>query len=176
MADTQQAQTPQATQSSAGAAAEKYHRVRLAVPRDDVWVKRWIDEQQSPSVSIRALIRHYIETYGYGDMFSRPVEKLPRRGRPPGSGAARSEHHESVESEGAEDSEGSEGSVQTQQRRELQAHEIESGEVSETSQPEQKRPSKPTKPTMTPAQLLDGDGNDPGSSSSIGPEMLSDFD
>lgn len=176
MADTQQAQTPQATQSSAGTAAEKYHRVRLAVPKDDVWVKRWIDEQQSPSVSIRALIRHYIETYGYGDMFSRPVEKLPRRGRPPGSGAARSEHHESVEFVESEDSEGSEGSVQTQQRREPQAHEteIESGEVSETSQPEQKTASRPAKPVMTPAQLLDGD--DSGSSSSIGPEMLSDFD
>lgn len=173
MADTEQAQTPQATQSSAGTAAEKYHRVRLAVPKDDVWVKRWIDEQQSPSVSIRALIRHYIETYGYGDMFSRPVEKLPRRGRPPGSGAARSEPHESVESE---DSESFEGSVQTQQRSESQAHETESGEVSETSQTEQKTASKPAKPAMTPAQLLDGDGNDPGSSSSIGPEMLSDFD
>lgn len=171
MADTKQAQTPQATQSSAGTAAEKYHRVRLAVPKDDVWVKRWIDEQQSPSVSIRALIRHYIETYGYGDMFSRPVEKLPRRGRPPGSGAARSEPHESVESE---DSEGSDGSVQTQQRREPQAHETESGEVPETSQAEQKTASRPAKPAMTPAQLLDGD--DPGSSSSIGPEMLSDFD
>lgn len=164
MADTQQAQTPQATQSSAGTAAEKYHRVRLAVPKDDVWVKRWIDEQQSPSVSIRALIRHYIETYGYGDMFSRPVEKLPRRGRPPGSGAARSEPHESVESE---DSEDFDGSVQTQQ-------EIESGEVSETSQAEQQTASKSAKPAMTPAQLLDGD--DSGSSSSIGPEMLSDFD
>lgn len=168
MTDTEQAQTPQTTQSSAGTAVEKYHRVRLAVPKDDVWVKRWIDEQQSPSVSIRALIRHYIETYGYGDMFSRPVEKLPRRGRPPGSGAARSEHQESVEFEGAEDSERSEGSVQ--------AHETESGEVSETSQVEQKTASRPTKPVMTPAQLLDGDGNDPGSSSSIGPEMLSDFD
>lgn len=174
MADTEKAQTPQATQSSVGAAAEKYHRVRLAVPKDDVWVKRWIDEQQSPSVSIRALIRHYIETYGYGDMFSRPVEKLPRRGRPPGSGVARSEHHESVESEDSESFEGSEGPVQTQQRRKPQAHEIEFGEVSETSQAEQKTASKPTKPAMTPAQLLDGD--DSGSSSSIGPEMLSDFD
>lgn len=166
MTGTEQAQTPQATQSSAGAAAEKYHRVRLAVPRDDVWVKRWIDEQQSPSVSIRALIRHYIETYGYGDMFSRPVEKLPRRGRPPGSGAARSEHYESVEFVDSEDSEGSEGSVQV--------HETESGGVSETSQAEQQTASKPAKPVMTPAQLLDGD--DSGSSSSIGPEMLSDFD
>ena len=159
MAENKAAQAAQTPAS----ATDKYHRVRLAIPKDDVWVKQWIDEQQSPSVSIRALIRHYIETYGYGDMFSRPVEKLPRRGRPPGSGISRTEESESESAEMTEvDSQGSPG-----------ADDSGADEVSEPTQSSQKQ--VPAKPAVSPAQMLDGE-NDDAAASSVGSEMLSDFD
>lgn len=59
------------------------HRVRLSVPVADASTLEWLSKQDNASQSMRALVRDYIERYGYTDPTSRPVRQLPRRGRPP---------------------------------------------------------------------------------------------
>lgn len=59
-------------------------KVRWTVPAIDISVSRWLDAQVSISNSLSALIRDSIERDGYVDVVHRPVEQLPRRGRPPG--------------------------------------------------------------------------------------------
>ncbi|MFC4048332.1 hypothetical protein ACFOY4_01440 [Actinomadura syzygii] len=44
---------------------------------------RWLDEQADISRSLRVLIRESIQREGYIDVDNKPVEQLPRRGRPP---------------------------------------------------------------------------------------------
>lgn len=58
-------------------------RLRWSVPAADVSVNRWLDVQESISSSLRLLIRESIEREGYIDVVNKPVEQLPRRGRPP---------------------------------------------------------------------------------------------
>lgn len=58
-------------------------RVRLTVPAVDVSTQQWLDLQDDASVSMRLLIRESIERDGYVDVMNKPVEQLPRRGRPP---------------------------------------------------------------------------------------------
>lgn len=58
-------------------------RVRLTVPAADTSVTEWLDLQDDASVSMRYLVRESIEKDGYTDVVNRPVEKQPRRGRPP---------------------------------------------------------------------------------------------
>ncbi|MFK0179635.1 hypothetical protein ACIQVR_27115 [Streptomyces xanthochromogenes] len=43
----------------------------------------WLNEQADISQSIRLLIRESIQRDGYIDVFYKPVDQLPRRGRPP---------------------------------------------------------------------------------------------
>ncbi|MFE6939615.1 hypothetical protein [Streptomyces chartreusis] len=43
----------------------------------------WLNEQADISQSIRLLIRESIQRDGYIDVYYKPVEQLPRRGRPP---------------------------------------------------------------------------------------------
>ena len=59
-------------------------RYRFSVPGADDSSQRWLDEQQNLSLSLRYLVRAHIAREGYGDVFCKPVEQLPRRGRPPG--------------------------------------------------------------------------------------------
>lgn len=63
-------------------------RVRLTVPAADESTQRWLDLQDDQSVSMRLLIRESIERDGYIDVMNKPVEQLPRRGRPPGSSSS----------------------------------------------------------------------------------------
>lgn len=74
------------TQSKGGSAESRIRR-RFTVPLSDEATHRWLDAQDSISVSIRLLIRDEIPRTGYTDRISGPVEQQPRRGRPPGSGA-----------------------------------------------------------------------------------------
>lgn len=66
-------------------------RIRFTVPAMDVSSLEWLDAQDDPSVSLRLLIHEAIEREGYVDVMNKPVERQPRRGRPPQqSGAASS--------------------------------------------------------------------------------------
>lgn len=58
-------------------------RTRFTVPAADTSSNKWLDLQDDASVSMRFLIRESIERNGYIDVVNRPVEKTPRRGRPP---------------------------------------------------------------------------------------------
>lgn len=60
-------------------------RYRFSVPNEDESTQRWLDAQQNLSLSLRLIVRRQIEREGYIDVACRPVEQLPRRGRPPGS-------------------------------------------------------------------------------------------
>ncbi|MFC6704256.1 hypothetical protein [Flexivirga alba] len=67
---------------SAQARSDPPHRLRITVPASDTSVLRWLEVQESPSISLRMLVRAAIERDGYTDVLTRPVEQLPRRGRP----------------------------------------------------------------------------------------------
>lgn len=58
-------------------------KVRWTVPAADTSVIEWLTEQADISQSIRLLIRESIQRDGYIDVFYKPVDQLPRRGRPP---------------------------------------------------------------------------------------------
>ncbi|MEU7318334.1 hypothetical protein [Streptomyces sp. NPDC007083] len=62
-------------------------RLRWSVPRVDVSTNRWLDMQNDISRSLQLLIRESIQRDGYIDVVNRPVEQLPRRGRPPADAA-----------------------------------------------------------------------------------------
>jgi hypothetical protein len=63
--------------------SDEPRRLRWSVPRADVSTNRWLDTQYDISQSLRLLIRESIQRDGYIDVVNRPVEQLPRRGRPP---------------------------------------------------------------------------------------------
>lgn len=67
---------------SARSRSDPPHRLRITVPASDTSVLRWLEVQESPSISLRMLVRAAIERDGYTDMLTRPVDQLPRRGRP----------------------------------------------------------------------------------------------
>lgn len=58
-------------------------KVRWTVPAADTSVIEWLDQQENISQSLRLLIRESIQRDGYTDVYYKPVEQLPRRGRPP---------------------------------------------------------------------------------------------
>lgn len=58
------------------------HRFRVSVPVADEAVAQWMGLQDNASLSIRLLIRESIERIGYVDVMNRPVDQLPKRGRP----------------------------------------------------------------------------------------------
>ncbi|MER6520043.1 hypothetical protein ABT246_24715 [Streptomyces sp. NPDC001553] len=58
-------------------------KVRWTVPAADTSVIEWLNEQADISQSIRLLVREAIQRDGYIDVFYKPVDQLPRRGRPP---------------------------------------------------------------------------------------------
>lgn len=59
-------------------------RLRWSVPHADISTNEWLDKQYDISQSLRILIRESIQREGYIDVANKPVEQLPRRGRPPG--------------------------------------------------------------------------------------------
>lgn len=67
-------------------AAEPPRKVRWTVPGADVSVIEWLDAQENVSQSLRLLIRESIQRDGFIDVVYKPVEQLPRKGRPAGSG------------------------------------------------------------------------------------------
>ncbi|WP_424863001.1 hypothetical protein [Streptomyces sp. MMS24-I29] len=62
-------------------------RLRWSVPQADASTNQWLDLQHDISRSLQLLIRESIQRDGYIDVVNRPVEQLPRRGRPPQSGS-----------------------------------------------------------------------------------------
>ncbi|WP_181273586.1 hypothetical protein [Brevibacterium oceani] len=64
-------------------ASAEPRKVRWTLPAADTSVAEWLDSQHSVSESLRLLIREEIQRSGYADMAYKPVEQLPRRGRPP---------------------------------------------------------------------------------------------
>lgn len=76
-------------------------RLRWSVPAVDVSTNRWLDLQNDISHSLQLLIRESIQRDGYIDVVNRPIEQLPRRGRPPqGEPSASSEDEDA--SDGAD--------------------------------------------------------------------------
>ncbi|MGW3973872.1 hypothetical protein ACWEFD_31855 [Streptomyces ardesiacus] len=71
-------------------------KVRWTVPAADTSVIEWLNEQADISQSIRLLIRESIQRDGYVDVFYKPVEQLPRRGRPPLESTGQREDDEAV--------------------------------------------------------------------------------
>lgn len=65
------------------AAATDLRRLRWSVPNVDVATNKWLDAQYDISQSLRELIHEAIRREGYIDVINKPVEQLPRRGRPP---------------------------------------------------------------------------------------------
>lgn len=59
-------------------------RLRWSVPAVDGSTNRWLDLQNGISHSLQLLIRESIQRDGYIDVVNRPVEQMPRRGRPSG--------------------------------------------------------------------------------------------
>lgn len=74
-------------------------RLRWSVPRADESTNRWLDLQYDISRSLQLLIRESIQRDGYIDVVNRPVEQLPRRGRPPAGDAAEQSRTSQVGSE-----------------------------------------------------------------------------
>ena len=62
---------------------ENYSRHRFTVPNEDTTVIDFINAQSNLSMSLRMLIRRYVEKDGYTDVTCARVEQLPKRGRPP---------------------------------------------------------------------------------------------
>ncbi|WP_030568511.1 hypothetical protein [Streptomyces aureocirculatus] len=71
-------------------------KVRWTVPPADTSVIEWLNEQADISQSVRLLIRESIQRDGYIDVFYKPVEQLPRRGRPPLESSEQREDDEAV--------------------------------------------------------------------------------
>lgn len=66
---------------------DNLRRLRWSLSRADTSSNQWLDMQENISRSIQLLIRESIQRDGYIDVVNRPVEQLPRRGRPPASDA-----------------------------------------------------------------------------------------
>ncbi|MFJ4316693.1 hypothetical protein ACIP46_15580 [Streptomyces lavendulae] len=71
-------------------------KVRWTVPAADTSVIEWLDQQENISQSLRLLIRESIQRDGYVDVYYKPVEQLPRRGRPPLESTEQREDDEAV--------------------------------------------------------------------------------
>ncbi|MDH2390043.1 hypothetical protein QCN29_14835 [Streptomyces sp. HNM0663] len=71
-------------------------KVRWTVPAADTSVIEWLDQQENISQSLRLLIRESIQRDGYVDVYYKPVEQLPRRGRPPLESIEQREDDETV--------------------------------------------------------------------------------
>ncbi|MEV0412400.1 hypothetical protein AB0I68_16730 [Streptomyces sp. NPDC050448] len=71
-------------------------KVRWTVPAADISVIEWLDQQENISQSLRLLIRESIQRDGYVDVYYKPVEQLPRRGRPPLESTEQREDDEAV--------------------------------------------------------------------------------
>ncbi|MDX3020054.1 hypothetical protein [Streptomyces acidiscabies] len=71
-------------------------KVRWTVPAADSSVIEWLKVQADISQSIRLLIRESIQRDGYADVYYKPVEQLPRRGRPPLESTEQREDDEAV--------------------------------------------------------------------------------
>lgn len=65
------------------ATSSEPRRLRWSVPTADTSTNEWLDLQYNISQSLQLLIRESIQRDGYIDVVNRPVEQLPRRGRPP---------------------------------------------------------------------------------------------
>ncbi|MGW0536358.1 hypothetical protein [Streptomyces sp. NPDC003032] len=66
------------------------------MPAADTSVIEWLGQQADISQSIRLLIRESIQRDGYIDVFYKPVDQLPRRGRPPLESIEQREDDEAV--------------------------------------------------------------------------------
>ncbi|MCX4405884.1 MULTISPECIES: hypothetical protein [unclassified Streptomyces] len=71
-------------------------KVRWTVPAADTSVIEWLNVQADISQSLRQLIRESIQRDGYVDVYYKPVEQLPRRGRPPLESTEQHEDDEAV--------------------------------------------------------------------------------
>jgi hypothetical protein len=71
-----------AARSAEEAVRPQPQRFRVNVPVADEAVIAWMGVQDNHSLSVRMLIRESIERHGYIDVMNRPVDQLPKRGRP----------------------------------------------------------------------------------------------
>lgn len=71
-------------------------RLRWSVPAADASTNDWLDLQENISRSIQLLIRESIQRDGYIDVVNRPIDQLPRRGRPPVTGSSQGSDDDEV--------------------------------------------------------------------------------
>ena len=75
-------------------------KVRWTVAAQDESVQKWLDAQGDVSRSLWLVVRDAIQRNGYADYAYSPLEKLPRRGRPPRESGSEAEGTEAEDHEG----------------------------------------------------------------------------
>lgn len=123
-------------------------RSRLTVPAADTSCQKWLELQDDHSVSVRLLIRESIERHGYVDVMNRPVDQLPRRGRPPATEQSDSETDLDRSSDGegpSEDESNTEDSAESPSEAEA--------EQAEPSEPSAKAAEKKESPGSAPSGM-----------------------
>lgn len=117
-------------------------KVRWTVPAADTSVIDWLNEQADISQSIRLLIRESIQRDGYIDVFYKPVDQLPRRGRPPLENTEQREDDEAVSERRP-----------TARAVQLQPAVADEGEVDTEAVVEKTAPAPVAQPEPVPAQI-----------------------
>ena len=119
------------------------HRKTFSIPKADESTLAWCDAQDDASLSLRLLVREEIQKNGYTDTANRPVEQLPRRGRPPKTEVA--EDYGGYDTEQDEDRSAEDDAVEQSVEPELAAEPAASEVGTAPAQPKQSKPKKPKK-------------------------------
>lgn len=120
------------------------HRKTFSIPKADESTLAWWDAQDDASLSLRLLVREEIQRNGYTDTANRPVEQLPRRGRPPKTEV--DEDYGGYDAEQDEDRSAEDDSVEQSVEPEPVAPEPAASEVDTApAQPKQSKQKKPKK-------------------------------
>ena len=120
------------------------HRKTFSIPKADESTLAWWDAQDDASLSLRLLVREEIQKNGYTDTANRPVEQLPRRGRPPKTEVA--EDYGGYDTEQDEDRSAEDDAVEQSVEPELAAEPAASEVGTAPAQPKQSKQKKPKKP------------------------------
>lgn len=119
------------------------HRKTFSIPKADESTLAWWDAQDDASLSLRLLVREEIQKNGYTDTANRPVEQLPRRGRPPKTEVV--EDYGGYDTEQDEDRSAEDDAVEQSVEPELAAEPAASEVGTAPAQPKQSKQKKPKK-------------------------------
>lgn len=115
-------------------------KVRWTVPAADTSVQEWLDAQENISRSLQVLIRETIQRDGYVDIVNRPVDQLPRRGRPPKE-SRQGEAGDEAGDEAGEDDHGAAGEHQHSPDQQGQHSPGQQDQQGRDAQPDRRTPS-----------------------------------